>query len=86
MIVLRGLSRPPSYFEKRLVDAPAGHFYNVITHGYGAMPDYAAQVPPGDRWAIIAYVRALQYSQSVPFDQLDEAARRRLLEKGGKQE
>jgi hypothetical protein len=69
-----------------LRDAPVGYFFQVITNGFGAMPDYSAQVPPGDRWAIISYVRALQFSQNVPFDQLDEADRRRLLETGGKKE
>ena len=63
MIVQRGYARPPSLHEPRLRDAPHGHFFQVITHGYGAMPAYAAQIPAEDRWAIIAYVRALQLSQ-----------------------
>ncbi len=66
MIVRRGYRRPPSYHDDRLRQAPVGHFFDVITNGWGAMPDYAAQIPAQDRWAIIAYVRALQLSQQVP--------------------
>jgi mono/diheme cytochrome c family protein len=62
MIVLRGYRRPPSLLQDRLIDAPVGHFFDVITNGFGAMPDYAAQIRAEDRWAIIAYVRALQLS------------------------
>ncbi len=65
MIVQRGYERPPSYFNDRLRKAPIGHFFDVITHGYGKMPDYAAQVEPKDRWAIAAYIRALQLSQGA---------------------
>ncbi len=63
MIVQRGYQRPPSYTDPRLLSAPIGHFYDVISHGYGRMPDYGAQVAPSDRWAIAAYIRALQLSQ-----------------------
>jgi mono/diheme cytochrome c family protein len=66
MIVQRGFQRPPSYTDPRLMAAPIGHFYDVISHGYGKMPDYAAQVSPRDRWNIAAYVRALQLSQHAP--------------------
>jgi mono/diheme cytochrome c family protein len=81
-IVQRGYTRPPSYitdysrgYERRgvkllLRDAPVGYFFGVITHGYGAMADYSVQVAPEDRWAIIAYIRALQLSQHAPVDQL----------------
>jgi mono/diheme cytochrome c family protein len=62
MIVRRGFRKPPSYHEERLRQAPVGHFFDVITNGWGAMPSYAPQVPPQDRWAIIAYIRALQLS------------------------
>jgi mono/diheme cytochrome c family protein len=65
MIVLRGFRRPPSYHIERLRKAPLGHFYDVISNGFGAMPDYAAQIPPADRWAIVAYIRALQFSQNA---------------------
>ena len=62
MIVQRGFPAPPSYYIDRLRDAPVQHFYEVITHGYGAMYPYAQRVAPADRWAIIAYIRALQAS------------------------
>jgi mono/diheme cytochrome c family protein len=63
MVVLRGYRRPPSLHQDRLRVAPAGHFFDVITNGFGAMPDYATQVKAEDRWAIVAYVRALQLSE-----------------------
>jgi mono/diheme cytochrome c family protein len=62
MVVRRGYTRPPSYYEERLRGAPVGHFYDVITNGFGRMNGYAAQVPVQDRWAIAAYIRALQAS------------------------
>jgi mono/diheme cytochrome c family protein len=74
MIVQRGFPAPPSYYIDRLRQAPNQHFYDVITHGYGVMYSYADRVSPADRWAIIAYIRALQASASasiadVPPDQ-----------------
>ena len=63
MIVRRGFRRPPTFHQDRLRSAPVGQLFDVITNGFGAMPDYAVQVRPEDRWAIIAYVRALQFSQ-----------------------
>ena len=63
MIVRRGFRRPPTYHEDRLRQARVGYFFRVITEGYGAMPPYRAQVPVQDRWAIAAYIRALQLSQ-----------------------
>ncbi len=66
MIVQRGFRRPPSYHTDRLRNAPLGHFYDVITNGFGAMPDYSAQIEPRDRWMIVAYIRALQLSQYAP--------------------
>lgn len=62
MIVQRGFPAPPSYYIARLRQAPNQHFYDVITHGYGAMFPYADRVAPADRWAIVAYIRALQAS------------------------
>jgi mono/diheme cytochrome c family protein len=62
MVVRRGYRRPPSLHQDRLREAPAGHFFDVITNGFGAMPEYATQVRAEDRWAIVAYVRALQLS------------------------
>lgn len=64
MIVRRGFSKPPTYNDDRLRNAPVGHFYNVITVGQGKMNSYASQIPPADRWAIVAYIRALQVSQN----------------------
>jgi len=62
----RGFARkPPSYHTQRLQKAPLGYFYDVITSGFGTMPDYASQIPPRDRWNIVAYVRALQLSQNA---------------------
>ena len=79
-IVERGYTRPPSYHIDRLRRAPVGHFFRVITLGYGSMPSYAAQIPPRDRWAIVAFVRALQLSQHFPEDQLPADLRKRLAE------
>src|SRR5208283_2673018 len=62
----RGFSkRPPSYHIERLQKAPLGYFYDVITNGFGIMGDYSAQIPPRDRWSIVAYIRALQLSQNA---------------------
>lgn len=66
MIVQRGFKKPSSYHVDRLRQMPIGYFYDVMTVGFGAMSDYAAQVTPEDRWAIAAYVRTLQYSQYAP--------------------
>jgi mono/diheme cytochrome c family protein len=79
MIVQRGFKAPSSYHVERLRAMPIGYFYDVITNGYGAMADYAAQVPPADRWAIAAYIRTLQYSQYAPADDVP-ADKRALLE------
>lgn len=65
MIVQRGLRRPPSYHTERLRKAPLGYFFDVMSHGFGAMSDYAAQIPARDRWCIVAYIRALQLSQNA---------------------
>ena len=65
MIVARGYRRPPSFHIDRLRTAPTGHFFDVMTNGFGAMPPYKTQVPPRDRWAIVAYIRALQISQNA---------------------
>jgi mono/diheme cytochrome c family protein len=74
MVVLRGFRQPPSYYSERLVNAPVGHFFDVISNGFGAMPSYASRVQTDDRWRIVAYIRALQLSESasvndVPADQ-----------------
>ncbi len=75
-IVERGYTRPPSYHIARLRNAPVGRLFAVVSLGYGSMPSYATQIPVHDRWAIVAYVRALQLSQHFPVDQLDDAMRR----------
>jgi mono/diheme cytochrome c family protein len=63
MVVQRGFPRPPSFHEQRLRQAPVGHFFDVMTQGYGVMYPYAARVEPQDRWAMVAYIGALQLSQ-----------------------
>jgi mono/diheme cytochrome c family protein len=78
MIVRRGFRRPPSYHIQRLRDAPPGHFFDVITNGFGAMPRFADRIPPRDRWAIVAYVQALQLSQSATLDDVPAAERAAL--------
>lgn len=82
MVVRRGFKQPPSYHIDRLRQAPAGYFFDVMTNGFGAMPDYRAQVDPADRWAIVAYIRALQRSQQATLADVpaEEAAK---LEAGG---
>lgn len=71
MIVRRGFPAPPSYHTERLRHAPDSHFYQVISNGYGVMYPYADRIAPADRWAIVAYIRALQLSQHAPRDRLD---------------
>ena len=66
MIVERGYKPAGDLISARILQEPLGHYYDVISHGYGAMPDYAAQITPQDRWAIAAYIRALQLSQNAP--------------------
>ena len=79
MVVQRGYRRPPSFHIDRLRNEKTGYFFDVMTNGFGAMPDYAAQVPVADRWAIVAYLRALQLSENarledVPADRRAELA------------
>jgi hypothetical protein len=82
MIVMRGMKRPPTYHQDRLRQAPNGYYYDVITNGFGQMYNYAAQVPPRDRWAIVAYVRALQLSRNARAADLP-AEQREKLNSGG---
>lgn len=70
IVVERGYTEPPSYHVERLRKAPVGHFFDVITNGYGSMPMYRQQIPPRDRWAIAAYIRVLQLSQHIPAGEL----------------
>jgi mono/diheme cytochrome c family protein len=65
MIVRRGFRKPPTLHIDRLRNAPAGYFFDVITNGFGAMPSYANRIDVFDRWAIVTYVRALQFSQAA---------------------
>jgi mono/diheme cytochrome c family protein len=78
MVVQRGFKQPPSYHIDRLRNAPVGHFFDVITNGYGAMLNYSQQIQVRDRWAIVAYIRALQYSQNASVNDLPTEARAQL--------
>jgi hypothetical protein len=78
MVVRRGFRRPPSYHIDRLRQAPDGYFFDVITAGFGAMPDYSAEIQAADRWAIVAYIRALQLSQTATVDEVPADARGQL--------
>ncbi len=82
MIVQRGYKRPPSFHVQRLRNAPLGYFYDVISNGFGGMPDYAAQVKPADRWAIAAYIRALQLSQKAAENDVAQQDRDKLNQPG----
>jgi mono/diheme cytochrome c family protein len=73
MVVKRGFPIPPTYHQPRLRDAPIGHFFDVITNGLGRMPAHGYLIPPDDRWAIVAYIRALQFSQNAESNSLDAA-------------
>jgi hypothetical protein len=78
MVPQRGFPTPPSYHIDRLREAPVGHFFDVITHGYGVMYSYAARVDPSDRWAITAYIRALQLSHDAKISDVPEQQRAQL--------
>ena len=78
MVVRRGFSPPPTFHSEYLKQKPVGHIYNVITHGYGAMYSYAARIPVRDRWAITAYIRAMQYSRDASLDDLTADERKNL--------
>ena len=78
MIVRRGFTPARSFHDPRLRDAPAGHFFEVITQGFGQMPSYANQLSEQDRWAVIAYIRALQFSRNVRLDQLPPEDRAKM--------
>ncbi len=78
MIVQRGFTHPPSYHTDRLRNAPIGHFIDVITNGFGQMYSYAYRVKPEDRWAIAAYIRALQLSQNASINDVPNAEQQKL--------
>jgi hypothetical protein len=84
MVVQRGYRHPPSYHTDRLRQAPVGHFFDVMTNGFGAMPDYAAQIRPEDRWAVASYIRALQLSQQASVNDVPADARGQLGAGGSK--
>ncbi len=75
IVVQRGFRQPPSFHIDRLREVPVGYFFDVMTHGFGSMPDYAAQIPAGDRWSIAAYLRALQLSQRTTIADVPTAQR-----------
>jgi mono/diheme cytochrome c family protein len=79
MIVRRGFRKPPSYHIERLRQAPDGHFFDVMTNGFGAMASYSSRIHVADRWAIVAYLRALQLSQNGRLDDVPESDRDALL-------
>ena len=78
MVVQRGFRAPPTFHSDRLRAAPVGYYFDVITNGFGAMQDYAAQVPVADRWAIAAYIRALQLSQHANIEDIPAEKRAAL--------
>lgn len=78
MVVLRGYTKPPAFWIERVRNKPVGHIFDVISNGFGAMPDHAAQVKVADRWAIAAYVRALQASASGTVNDVPAAQREQL--------
>ena len=78
MVVRRGFKHPPSYHTDPVRKLSNGYIFDVITHGFGAMPDYAAQIPPHDRWAIVAYVRALQLSENASVNDVPPGERSKL--------
>ena len=86
MIVRRGYKQPPSYHIDRLRQAPIGHFFDVMTNGFGAMPDYRAQIMPRDRWAIAAYIRALQLSRHATMADIPADQRQKLTQATGQTE
>jgi hypothetical protein len=78
MVAMRGMKHPPSYHIDRLRQSPNGYYYDVITNGFGQMYSYSAQIPPRDRWAIIAYLRALQLSRNAHVAELPADVREKL--------
>jgi mono/diheme cytochrome c family protein len=82
MIAMRGMKHPPSYHIDRLRQAPNGYFYDVISNGFGAMYSYSERIAPKDRWAIIAYVRALQLSRNAKASELPESLRQKIANAG----
>ena len=82
MVTLRGMKHPPSFHQERLRNVPNGYLYDVVTNGFGAMNGYSAQLTPPDRWAIVAYVRALQVSRNAHVADLPTNLREKLMAGG----
>jgi len=82
MVAMRGMKHPPSFHQDRLRAEPNGYIYDVITNGFGAMYSYSVQIPPRDRWAIIAYLRALQLSRNAPVNELPAGLKEKLMAGG----
>jgi mono/diheme cytochrome c family protein len=78
MVVLRGYRQAASYYTDKMMKAPVGHFFDVITNGFGAMPSYASRIVPDDRWRITAYIRALQFSESAKLSDVPAAQQQNL--------
>ncbi len=83
MVVLRGYRKPPSFQSDKLLQADAGHFFDVMTNGFGVMPDYKVQIAPRDRWAIVAYIRALQLSQHAATSDIEGGDPTKMPQPGG---
>jgi hypothetical protein len=81
-VTLRGMKHPPTFHQERLRNEPTGYFFDVITNGFGAMNGYSMQLAPRDRWAIVAYVRALQLSRNAHVGELPEGLKERLMSGG----
>lgn len=79
MVSMRGMKHPPTFHDNRLRQSPNGYFYDVITNGFGAMYGYSAQIPTRDRWAIVAYVRALQLSRNAKAAELPADVREKVM-------
>ena len=82
MVAMRGMKHPPSYHQERLRAEPNGYLYDVVTNGFGAMYGYSSQISPRDRWAIVAYVRALQLSRNAPVGELPAGLKEKLMAGG----
>jgi mono/diheme cytochrome c family protein len=82
MVAMRGMKHPPSFHQDRLRQEPNGYVFDVITNGFGAMYGYSAQIPPRDRWAIVAYVRALQLSRNAHVNDLPADLQQKLMAGG----
>jgi mono/diheme cytochrome c family protein len=85
MVTMRGMKHPPTYHQDRVRNEPNGYFFDVITNGFGAMNGYSAQLTPHDRWAIVAYVRALQLSRNAHAGELPANLREKLMAGGAAQ-